>query len=149
MTDCLEPDSESELKRAIEAVLTEYDIIKLNEQEIGRVAELAARLKVAKRQDVLKNFVAAYLVVFRNLPAKKADQLASSAKGRREWEKKIVRVLADESEKRDRPEVKKIVIDGRIFVTGEDLFRCYEWCEGQGKYGDEFDACVKSCVDVA
>lgn len=148
MTDCLEPDSESELKRAIEAVLTEYDIIKLNEQEIGRVAELAARLKVAKRQDVLKNFVAAYLVVFRNLPAKKADQLASSAKGRREWEKKIVRVLADESEKRDRPEVKKIVIDGRIFVTGEDLFRCYEWCEGWGKHGDEFDACVKSCVGV-
>ena len=148
MTDCLEPDSESELKRAIEAVLTEYDIIKLNEQEIGRVAELAARLKVAKRQDVLKNFVAAYLRVFHSLPAKDADQIASSSKGRREWEKKIRRAIANGTEKRDRPEVKKIVIDGRIFITGEDLFRCYEWCEGQGKHGDEFDACIKSCVGV-
>ena len=142
-----ELDRKNELECVIKAVLVENGL-KLDEDEIGRIAELAVRLKVAKRHDVLKNFVAAYLRVFRDLPAKEADRLASSAKGRREWEKKIVRVLADESEKRDRPEAKKIVIDGRIFVTGEDLYRCYEWCEGQGKHGDEFDACVKSCVGV-
>mgnify|MGYP001770650985 FL=1 len=47
-----------------------------------------------------------------------------------------------------RPEVKRIIIGDESYISGDDLFKCYEWCESQGKHGDEFDACVKACVGV-
>lgn len=147
MVNYRESCSKSGLRCIIKTMLIEHNT-KLDEDEMERITELATRLKVAKRCDVLKNFIAAYLVVFHNLPAKEADQIASSSKGRREWEKKIRRISANDTEKRNRPEVKKIVIDGKTFITGEDFFRCYEWCERNGYRGDEFDACVKSCVGV-
>mgnify|MGYP001770705147 CR=1 FL=1 len=79
---------ERELKEEIRRVI-ETNNLMLSEDELDKVTELAMKLKVSKRQDVLRNFIAAYMRVFYGLTAKEADQIASSSKGRREWEEKI------------------------------------------------------------
>lgn len=66
----------------------------LPEIYIHEMLDVAEKLRVPAREDVVKNFVAAYMVV-RNLMSKStADRvIASSSKGRRLWEKKLREIL--------------------------------------------------------
>ena len=57
---------------------------------VDEMVELAVKLRVPARLDVVKNFCAAYLVVKGLMSTSTADRMvASSSKGRRLWQKKI------------------------------------------------------------
>ncbi|WP_218260367.1 helix-turn-helix transcriptional regulator [Saccharolobus shibatae] len=47
-----------------------------------------------------------------------------------------------------KPKITWISVDNEGYVSGDDFFKCYEWCEGQGKHNDEFDRCVKECLGI-
>lgn len=81
-------DREKELKKEIRNIL-ESNSLALGDEEIDKIVGLAMRLRVAKRQDVLRNFLGAYMRLYYNLSAKEADSISSSPKGRRKWEEKI------------------------------------------------------------
>ena len=68
--------------------------IAMSEDEVEQVAELARQVRVPRRQDTVKNFIAAYLRVVRGWKAKDADRVASSPKGRRTWEEKLRTTLS-------------------------------------------------------
>jgi len=71
-------------------------IITYNYQELlNEAIDIAKRLRVPKREDIAKNFVAAYLRIKLNLPAKIVDIYAPSSRGRRLWEKKIIPILEE------------------------------------------------------
>ncbi|AZG03508.1 hypothetical protein [Sulfolobus spindle-shaped virus] len=59
--------------------------------------------------------------------------------------KELIQTSLDDFAK---PEAKWITIGNERYVTGDDFFKCYEWCESQGKHKDEFDRCVKECLGV-
>ena len=72
----------------IRRVLAENSIA-LGDDEIERMARLANKVRVPMREDIMRNFVAAYLRVVLGWSAKNADKVASSSRGRRTWENKI------------------------------------------------------------
>mgnify|MGYP001770794283 FL=1 len=88
-----------ELKKEIRSILEQSKIV-LGDEEIDKIVELATKLKVQKRQDVLRNFLSAYLRVYHNLTAKDVNTIASSPKGRRKWEEKIRAERGDGNEVR-------------------------------------------------
>jgi len=60
---------------------------------IDRIVELAVKLRVPAREDCIANFIAAYMVVKGLMPPSLADKAAaSSAKGRRHWQKKLAQL---------------------------------------------------------
>ena len=64
---------------------------------ISEIIELATRLKVPARKDCVQNFVAAYMVVRGLMSPRTADRVvASSARGRRYWQKKLVLLFSFE-----------------------------------------------------
>ena len=55
----------------------------------------------------------------------------------------------NQSEQLTKPKITWITTeDGERYITGEDFFKCYEWCESQGKHKDDFDKCVKECLNI-
>ncbi|PVU76933.1 hypothetical protein DDW12_08770 [Sulfolobus islandicus] len=52
------------------------------------------------------------------------------------------------SEQLTKPKITWISIDNEKYITGDDFFKCYEWCESQGKHKDDFDKCIKKCVGI-
>jgi len=75
-----------------------------NYQELLNDAIMIAKaLRVPRREDIAKNFIAAYLRIKLNLPAKIVDEFASSARGRRHWEEKV-RPMIEELERKKREE---------------------------------------------
>jgi len=77
------------VKKVIYEVINECGIHEVA-QDIGEIMELASKLKVIARKDIVRNFLAAYLVVKGYADKRTADKVvASSSKGRRIWEKKI------------------------------------------------------------
>ena len=77
----------------IRRVLAENSVV-LSDDEIERMAKLADKVRVPMREDIMRNFVAAYLRVVLGWSAKNADRVASSSKGRRTWEDKIRTTLS-------------------------------------------------------
>jgi len=78
----------------IERVLTDSKLWDLPAEYVDEMVELASELRVPARLDVVKNFVAAYLVVKGLMDISTADRVvASSSKGRRLWQKRISRLL--------------------------------------------------------
>ena len=57
---------------------------------------LAAKLRIPRRAEVVRNFVAAYLVVAGFMDRRTADRVvASSPRGRRLWERRIRELLGE------------------------------------------------------
>lgn len=83
-------EREEKLVELILKVLRDAKLHDLPGIYVKELQELSKKLKVQAREDIVKNFVAAYMVV-RNLMSKStADRVvASSSKGRRFWEKKL------------------------------------------------------------
>ena len=76
------------LEKLVCEVIAEKKLWTLN-QHVDRIVELAMKLKVPARKDCIQNFIAAYCVVAGLMRASEADQVASSARGRRHWQKKL------------------------------------------------------------
>jgi len=86
----------------LQSYLPTYDYQEL----LNEVKFIANKLRVPGREDIVKNFVAAYLRVKFSLPASIVDSFASSSKGRREWEKKIRPIIEEiDKEKKEREEI--------------------------------------------
>nr|WP_192964372.1 MarR family winged helix-turn-helix transcriptional regulator [Sulfolobus islandicus] len=47
-----------------------------------------------------------------------------------------------------KPKISWTTIGDEKYITGGDFFKCYEWCESQGKHKDDFDKCVKECLGI-
>lgn len=61
---------------------------------VDRIVELAVKLRVPARKDCIANFIAAYMVVNGLIPPSVADKtVSSSARGRRQWQKKLLQLL--------------------------------------------------------
>ena len=76
----------------IRQVLAERNVA-LDNDVVERMAWFAKEAKVPMRVDSMKNFVAAYLRVVLGWSARDANKVASSSRGRRTWEDKILIVL--------------------------------------------------------
>ena len=72
--------------------------IHLPEVYITELLDIAEKLRVPARYDCVRNFVAGYLVIRELMSRSAADRLASSARGRRLWEKKIRTLLAGDKD---------------------------------------------------
>jgi len=92
----------------LQSYLPTYDYQEL----LNEVIDIAKRLRVPRREDIVWNFVAAYLRVRFGLPASVVDKYASSSKGRRDWEKKVRPIIEDiDREKKEREELMNKVRD--------------------------------------
>jgi len=101
------------IRRAINYVLIDlwsYPI-SYNYQELLKDAIfIAKKLRIPRREDIIKNFVAAYLKIRLNLSAEIADRYASSSRGRRHWEEKIKPIVEEiEREKKEKMELMNMI----------------------------------------
>lgn len=69
--------------------------IVLGDDVVEKMARLAKEVRAPMRENVMRNFVAAYLRVVLGWRAKNADKVASSSRGRRTWEDKIRIILSE------------------------------------------------------
>ena len=119
----------------IRRVLTDNGIA-LGDDEIERIVRLANKVRVPMREDIMRNFVAAYLRVVLGWSARDADRVASSSRGRRTWEDKIRTTLR---------------IVKRMRCGWEEVFGCEEHCIMEGYNEDEdeegFNKCMEECLE--
>ena len=81
---------EEKLKLLISEVLWKRKIYGLPKEVSEEMERIAIELKVPAREDCVRNYIAAYMVVKGLMSRATADRVvASSSKGRQHWEKKI------------------------------------------------------------
>jgi len=85
------------LSELVYRVLAESKLWGLPAPYIDELMKLAEKLRLPARRDVVKDFVAAYCVVKGLMNSTTADRVvASSSKGRRLWQRRLIEVLRTE-----------------------------------------------------
>ena len=113
--------------------IASLELGELSECEIDDIYYLAKELKVTSNDNDINDFISAYFRVFYNVPAKLANDIASSINGRLKWQRKI-RAWLNELEPPQTDEIRQIIsiIDYFLnhFPVIETEYAGKWYCEG-------------------